>query len=162
MPAGRPPKPAVLKLIEGRGNGKDTAGRPVKQTPGFVRLPPTPPTWLPTEARDEWERVVPELQRVELLKPIDGAALTSYCLAWARLREATEIVAVEGMVIKADHQGRAQRHPALLTAEAASKELRAWCSEFGLTPSAEQRVGAKRPDDGDQSNPFAGPAAATG
>ena len=159
MPAGRPPRPAALKLIEGRGNGKDTAGRPIKEPPAFVRLPPAPPAWLPTEARAEWERVVPELHRLELLKPIDGAALTSYCLAWARLRECTEIVEREGMVLHDDKQGRAQRHPALLTAEAASRELRAWCSEFGLTPSAEQRLGKVKSDDGQQDNPFAGRAA---
>lgn len=156
MATGRRPRPGTLKLIEGRGNGKDTAGRPVKQAPAFVRLPPSPPEWLSDEARAEWNRVVPELQRLELLKPVDGAALTAYCEAWARFRTATEIVKREGMVLHDDRQGRAQRHPALLTAEAASKELRAWAAEFGLTPSAEQRLGAaKGNDDGDQGNPFA-------
>jgi P27 family predicted phage terminase small subunit len=155
VPAGRPPRPAGLKLIEGRGKGKDTAGRQVKQTPGFVRLPPEAPAWLPPEARAEWERVVPELQRLELLKPIDRAALTSYCMAWDRLVTASAIVAVEGMVLHDDRQGRAQRHPALLTAEAASKELRAWCQEFGLTPSAEQRLGGAKAGDDGQDNPFA-------
>lgn len=152
---GRPPKPAGLKLLEGRGNGKDTAGREIKQTPEFERGQPVMPIWLPPEARAEWNRVVPELTRLGLLKLIDGAALTAYCMTWQRFVEASAIVAREGMVIQDDKQGRAQRHPALLTAEAASKELRAWCTQFGMTPSAEQRVASGKVDDGQDDNPFA-------
>src|SRR5437762_3114381 len=99
------------------------------------------------------------MQRLQLLKPIDGAALAAYCMAWCRFVEASAIVAVEGMVLHDDKQGRAQRHPALLTAEAASKELRAWAAEFGLTPSAEARLASAKGDDGDQAdNPFAASA----
>lgn len=153
------PRPAGLKLIEGRGHGTDSGGRPVKAVPEFARSAPEAPEWLPAEARSEWNRVVPEMDRLGLLKSIDGAALTAYCMAWARLVTASAIVAVEGMVLHDDKQGKAQRHPALLTAEAASKELRAWATEFGLTPSSEQRLGStKGGDDGAQGNPFAATA----
>lgn len=153
---GRPPRPAGLKLIEGRGHGTDTGGRPVKTVPEFARAAPQAPDWLPAEARAEWDRVVPEMDRLGLLKRIDRAALTAYCMTWARLVEASAIVAREGMVLQEDKQGKAQRHPALLTAEAASKELRAWAQEFGLSPSSEQRLGStKGGDDGAQGNPFA-------
>jgi P27 family predicted phage terminase small subunit len=153
------PQPTALKLLQGRGNGTDSGGRPVKQVPEFTRAAPDAPAWLPAEARAEWDRVAPELDRLGLLKSIDRAALTSYCMAWARLVEASGIVAIEGMVLHDDKQGKAQRHPALLTAEAASKELRAWAGEFGLTPSSEQRLaGTKGGDDGAQGNPFAAAA----
>lgn len=156
MAVGRTPQPTQLKLVKGRSAGRDSGGRPVKQSPGFVRLPPEAPVWLPPEASAEWARVVPELQRLELLKPIDGAGLAAYCMAWDRFVEASRIVAREGMVIHDDKLGRSQRHPAIVTAEAASKELRAWCSEFGLTPSAEARVTSPKGDHGDESqNPFA-------
>lgn len=155
MPSPKP-RPAHLKLMQGRSPGKDSGDRPVKLPPGFVRLPPTPPDWLPAVARDEWDRVVPEMQRLQLLKPPDGAALAAYCMAWARFVESSAIVAAEGMVIHDDKLGRSQRHPALLTAEAASKELRAWCGEFGLTPSAENRLSTAKGDDGrEDENPFA-------
>jgi P27 family predicted phage terminase small subunit len=99
------------------------------------------------------------LDRLGLLKSIDRSALTSYCLVWDRLVTASLIVQREGMVLQDDKQGKAQRHPALLTAEAASKELRAWATEFGLTPSSEQRLGStKGGDDGAQGNPFAATA----
>lgn len=156
---GRPPKPAGLKLIEGRGNGTDSGGRKVNVGPEFARSAPEPPDWLPAEARDEWNRVVPELDRLGLLKSIDRTSLASYCMTWERFVEASQIVMREGMVIHDDKQGKAQRHPALLTAEAASRELRSWAMLFGLTPAAEQRLGStKGGDDGAQGNPFAATA----
>lgn len=144
--------PARLKLIEGRSPGRDSGGRPVKPTPSFVRLPPEPPDWLSPVARAEWDRVLPELQRLQLTKPLDAAALTAYCLCWARLVEAQRLIDAEG-VLGTSAQGR-HRHPAVAVVEAAAKELRTWCQEFGLTPSAESRLTAPEAQGGDR-NPFA-------
>lgn len=152
MPSPKP-KPPALKLVEGRGNGRDSGGRPVVEAPSFVRLPPEPPEILWGDALEEWQRVVPELQRLKLTKPIDAAALTAYCLAWQRLCQAQRVIDEEGL-LAVNSQGRT-RHPAVAIVEAASKELRAWAAEFGLTPSAETRVSKPEGDDG-ESNPFAG------
>lgn len=161
--AGRKAKPTGLKLIEGRGNGRDSGGRPIKETPAFVRLPPEPPDLLWGDAKDEWERVVPELQRLELIKPIDAASLTAYCLTWQRLCQAQRMidassitvdeVETRGGLLHNNSQGLT-RHPAVAIVEAASKELRAWAAEFGLTPAAEGKV--SRPEGGGgEDNPFA-------
>ncbi len=147
------PRPPALKLVEGRGNGRDSGGRQVKPAPGFVRLPPEPPELLWGDALEEWNRVVPELQRLQITKPIDAAALTAYCLAWQRLCQAQRLIDEEGL-LHSNSQGRS-RHPAVAIVEAASKELRGWASEFGLTPSAESKVAKAEADDG-ESNPFAG------
>ena len=148
------PTPPALKLLEGRGPGVDSGGRKVVEPPPFVRLPPDPPAFLAGEARAEWERVVPELSRLSLTKPLDAAALTAYCLAWQRLVDARAIVAREGLLAE-NSQGRV-RHPALAVEEAASKELRAWCQEFGFTPSAETKVGKGGVGDASQEDdPFA-------
>lgn len=146
-------KPAALKLVEGRGNGTDSGGRPVVPPPLFRRLPPDAPEFLTGEALDEWKRVVPELQRLELTKPIDRASLTAYCLTWQRLVQAQREMDEDGSVLATNSQGRV-RHPAVAVIEAASKELRAWAHEFGLTPSAESNV-TSGSGDGDQENPFA-------
>ena len=148
----RPAKAPVLRLIEGRGNGTDSGGRKLAPTPKFKRLPPTAPEWLPDEARAEWERVVPELARLELVKPVDRAALTAYCLTWDRLVEAQRVVSAEG-VLGTNSQGTV-RHPAVAVVEAASKELRAWAGEFGFTPSAENKLAVKESGD-DTEDPFA-------
>jgi P27 family predicted phage terminase small subunit len=158
---GPKPQPVSLKLLHGRAEGRDSAGREIKPVPGFVRLPPEAPDFLPPEARAEWDRVVPELQRLEILKPIDRAALTAYCLIWQRLVDAQADIAAGKLTTKGS-QGQLVQHPSVQVALAASKELRAWCSEFGLTPSSENRLAARKGDDSGQSNPFAGPAAATG
>lgn len=132
------PRPVALKLIEGRGNGRDSGGRVVGNTPNFKRATPKAPEWLPEEARAEWDRVAPELSRLDLLKEGDRAALTAYCLAWDRLVQAQQEIAADG-VLSTNSQGRV-RHPAVAVLEAASKELRSWAGEFGLTPSAENKM----------------------
>ncbi len=170
------PRPAALKLIEGRGNGRDSGGRKVESVPAFKRLPPEAPDWLPAEAAAEWERVVPELARLELLKPVDRASLTAYCLTWQRLVDAQKLVAenrvvqveairdADGDVVDAvtldgygllgkNSQG-ITRAPWVAIIEAASKELRAWAAEFGFTPSAEVKLSVREADDG-EDDPFA-------
>lgn len=151
-----PPKaqPAKLRVINGRGNETDSGGRKVTPPPAFRRLPPEAPDWLPDEARAEWERVIPELQRLQLTKPLDRAALTAYCLTWDRLVTAQREVTSCGSVLGQNSQGIV-RHPAVAVVEAASKELRAWAAEFGLTPAAESKISKPEADDGD-SNPFGG------
>lgn len=146
------PRPVALRLIEGRGNGRDSGGRKVAKPPAFKRLPPTAPEWLPDEARAEWERVVPELARLELIKPVDRASLTAYCLTWDRLVQAQRLVSQDG-VLGSNSQG-VVRHPAVAVVEAASKELRAWAGEFGFTPSAENKLSVQEADDG-EADPFA-------
>lgn len=150
------PRPAVLKLVEGRAPGRDSGGRPVKDVPGFKRLPPEAPEWMPDEAKAEWKRVVDELSRLEILKPIDRAALAAYCLTWDRLVSAQRELNLNGSVLGENSQG-VVRHPAVAVIEAASKELRSWAAEFGLTPSAESRLAKTEGNHGEgDDNPFAG------
>ena len=145
--------PARLKLVEGRGNGRDSGGRLVKPAPSFVRLPPACPDFLHGAAREEWDRVVPELARLELAKPIDGASLTAYCLAWQRLVDAQRLIDEEGLTSRtAQGVGVA---PWVRVVEGASKELRAWAHEFGLTPASEGNVSAGG-GVSDDDDPFSG------
>lgn len=145
--------PATLRLIGGRGAGKDSGGRTVTPPPKFKRLPPVAPEWLSDDARDEWDRVVPELSRLDVLKAEDRAALAAYCETWATFVRATRIVASEGLTIEAK-QGTLP-HPAVGIARNAGRELRTWAGQFGLTPAAENSLGIKGDDDGDETDPFA-------
>jgi P27 family predicted phage terminase small subunit len=148
------PKPAALKLVTGRGNGKDSGGRPVKTPPAFRRVAPEPPEWLSPTARAEWDRVVVELQRLDLLKETDGPSLAAYCETWAEFHAATIELQAHGRLTIDARQGEIP-HPAVAIRRNAGRELRAWAGQFGLTPSAEQVLG-KDAGDADADNPFAG------
>ncbi|MFI0897108.1 phage terminase small subunit P27 family [Streptomyces sp. NPDC020983] len=114
--------------------------------------PPDAPDWLSDEARAEWERIVPGLSRLDLLKPEDGAAPAAYCEAWATFREATETVQREGLTTEA-RQGMLP-HPAVGTARPAGRELRAWAGRSGLTPSTGQALARGSENEPDLDNPF--------
>lgn len=146
--------PASLKLIKGRSAGRDSGGRKVEAGPAFKRVPPQAPDWLSAEAAEEWDRVIPELSRLDLVKEQDRAALAAYCEAWAVFVEATRVVQEEGLVIEA-RQGKLA-HPCVAIARNAGREMRSWASHFGLTPSTEQALARGGGDDGDEANPFAG------
>ncbi|MFE5662447.1 phage terminase small subunit P27 family [Streptomyces niveus] len=148
----RTPEPAKLRLLKGRSDGKDSAGREVNPGPAFKRIPPTAPDWLSEEAASEWDRVMPELARLELVKEADRAALAAYCEAWATFRDATETVAREGLTIEAKQGTLA--HPAVGIARAAGREVRAWAAHFGLTPSTEQALARGSENEPDPDNPF--------
>ncbi|MGW4300416.1 phage terminase small subunit P27 family [Streptomyces sp. NPDC004646] len=158
---GRTAQPAALKLIGGRGNGRDSGGRVVNPGPSFRRVPPRPPSWLSREAAAEWRRVTPDLQRLDVLKEGDRATLAAYCETWASFVEATRTVHREGMTtvvrtVRKDgsESERVVPHPAVAIARAAGRELRAFAAQFGLTPSSEQAL-ARGADDGEDDNPFA-------
>jgi P27 family predicted phage terminase small subunit len=146
---GRKPKPFALKLLEGRGEGRDSGGRKVKPVPTFIRLPPEPPEWRSAEARAEWERVVPLLQELGRTKPQDRAALTAYCESWAMFVAATVMIADEGMTVVNRSVRRdgtvttwSTKHPAVDIQKSAHAGLKKWCAEFGMTPSSDGRMSA--------------------
>lgn len=151
----RPPKPARLKLVEGRSPGRDSGGRKVPESPKFIRQAPDSPDWLDAEALAEWRRVAPTLERLDLLKPEDRALLSAYCETWSVYVAAVQRVRAEGLTITSPKSGVVHRNPAVTVAETARMHLLRLASEFGLTPAAEQRLAVAPGDDGDGLNPFA-------
>lgn len=136
---GRPARPAALKLLNGRTADTDSGGRKVEPGPALSRQAPTAPGWLSLEARSEWDRIVPELARLRILSQVSAASLAAYCTCWAHYREVAEMYAANRCTTA--------------TMVTASRELRQWAREFGLTPSAEGSLHPPElPDDGD---PFA-------
>jgi P27 family predicted phage terminase small subunit len=158
---GRTPQPAALKLIKGRTEGRDSGGRVVTPGPDFRRIAPAAPDWLSPEAAAEWARVVPGLQRLDLLKEEDRAVLAAYCETWSTFVTATRMVTLEGItseITTTSASGaettRVVAHPAVAIARNAGRELRGFAAQFGLTPASEQAL-ARGADDGEEDNPFA-------
>lgn len=126
--AGRNPQAAAIKVLTGRGDGKDSAGREIQMPVEFPAECPDAPAWLPRYAAEEWERVGPMLAQRKMLKAADRAAFTAYCLAWDRLVCAYELQ------LDPDDFDPASSRRIEIERESASKELRQWAVQFGLTP----------------------------
>lgn len=144
---GPKPKPVELKLLAGNPGGRPhpAGGRPSRVKPGRPDRPPE----LTAEAAAEWDRIVPELTEAGLLAKVDRAALAAYCFAWAELVGATAILEAEGRIVREPMQNskgevigeKVKNHPANRLMSDASARVKAYLSEFGLTPAARQRLG---------------------
>lgn len=102
-----------------------------------------------------WDAIVAELPRVDLLKPLDGFALEVGCETYARWYHAKEArlkQANHGLLAKTS-QGVGVSPLVRVEAEA-SRDFRAWCSEFGLTPAAESKLVAAGGDPGGNGDLF--------
>lgn len=148
--AGRKGKPAHLKLLEGRGNGRDSGGRTVPEPPPFARAVPAKPADLSPAADAMWDQLVAALPEAGLLKPIDGYALQVGCETFARWYEAKKLRLSQpnfGLLAK-NSQGMVVS-PLVRVESEASRDFRAWCSEFGLTPAAEVKLASENDPAGD-------------
>lgn len=155
--AGRKGAPPVLKLIEGKGLGRDGRerdrnGRPIEPTPTFKREAPPKPAEMSPDAEDLWDRVVEQMMTIGLLKPLDAAALEAMCETFARYREAVRFRREHGQLAK-NSQGTVVA-PWIKVEEQASKDFRAWCSEFGITPAAERHLIAQGEEQAASDNPY--------
>lgn len=153
MAAGRKAEPVALKLIKGKGNGKDSGGREIKHPPKFHRTAPEKPVDMDGVASDTWDQIVEALEALDVLKEVDGPALRIACETYARWMEARDQRAKRGITAPTS-QGVGVA-PWVRVEEAASKEFRAWCAEFGLTPAAEMKLAKDTGDGGTEDNPFA-------
>ncbi|QQK75083.1 phage terminase small subunit P27 family [Salicibibacter cibarius] len=144
---GPAPKPTNLKVMEGNPGKRplnENEPEPTKETPEC-------PEWLTDEAKEEWDRVVPELERLGLLTVVDGASLASYCASWARAVEAESWMAKNGRYyVTRDKDGDIKsmsKVPHVAIAEKSFAEVRAFAKEFGLTPSSRSELSAVAKDE---------------
>lgn len=132
---GTKPKPTNLKILEGNP-GK----RPLnKHEPKPKPITPVCPRWLSPMAKREWKRIVPELEALGLLTCVDGAALEGYCQSYARWVEAEQFMIKHGTIFKTPN-GYIQQVPQVAIAQKYLNVVKAFCAEFGLTPSSRSRL----------------------
>ena len=137
-------KPTAIRLLEGDRSHRPPPRAEPKPQPRAPRCP----GWLAPEARREWRRIVPELERIGLLTMIDRAALAGYCQAWAEWRAAVDYLAAEGYTFLTPN-GYIQQRPEVAIGQKALGFVRAFCADFGLTPGSRSRmsVGVKEPQE---------------
>lgn len=141
MTRGRKPKPTALKLLDGNPGKRAINQSEPQPTLGAASCP----SWLPRAAKAEWRRVVPELERMGLLAKVDRAALTAFCQAVALAEDAQRDIDQNGLVVFGAQGGRV-KNPAATVVKDAAATIRAFASEFGLTPSARSRLVVPRGD----------------
>lgn len=143
MSKGRRPLPDEIKRL----NNGETPQRPTFDDEQEVH----PPEWLDDDARREWDRVAPTLVRNDLLRSVDVAALAAYCTTYVDYVRCVEGLRDESL----DFRERMAIRRAI---DSQLKQLRAWVSEFGFTPSSRGRMEVpetqKRDDALDAFNDF--------
>lgn len=142
-------KPTAMKKL----SGTLRKHRANPNEPTYPDLGADPPAFLDQTGRDEWNRLFPMLRDRGLLTAGDAAAFSAYCGQYSIWTAAMEAVKREGLVITLANGVLAQ-NPNLNIATKASKEMRAFLVEFGLTPASRSRVEAAGPKD-TKRNPFA-------
>lgn len=156
--AGRKGMPPNLRVLNGRGKNKDgldtdSAGVAIQPGPNFTRGLLDKPAELSPDADWLWDRVIDQMNTVGLLKPIDAAALEALCETFARYREAVRFRREHALLAK--YAKNTVAAPWIGIEERASKEFRAWCAEFGITPAAERNlVGQEATNGSSDGNPF--------
>jgi P27 family predicted phage terminase small subunit len=141
--AGRKPSPAHLKIVGGRGPGRDSGGRKIPEPIDVPRAAPDKPSDLSEKAAEMWDAIVAVLPKANLLKPLDGFALQVGCETfsrWHAAKSARLAVGGRGSGLLAKTSQGMGVSPLVRVEVEASKDFRSWCAEFGLTPAAEVRL----------------------
>jgi P27 family predicted phage terminase small subunit len=134
--AGRKPLPSNVHELHGNPSKKAIN----KSEPKPLAVAPKPPDWLPKEARAKWDELAPELERIGVLTCVDGMAFTMLVLAWANAASAARVLKNNGSLFTKDKGKQSRKHPANQVLRDNALLIKAFASEFGLTPSARSRL----------------------
>lgn len=100
------------------------------------------PEWLTADAREEWDRIVPQLTATRIFTKADRAALAGYCSAFASFKRAEAGLAKAGDLAKNGEQ--VVPSPFYSIRNNSLKSLLQYCQHFGFTPSS--RTGIHAPE----------------
>lgn len=173
------PLPSNVHLLRGNPS-KKPLGDLLDTLQPLVEIPGCPPHLLP-EARKEWKRITPELERYGLVSKLDRTSLALYCQAYARwvwaerqLQRAQALAADRAAEAEARGElyaggdgytvptpgGHMTYSPHWVIANKAMEQVNRFLSEFGLSPASRGRV---NPSNNRQADMFdEGDAAAGG
>jgi P27 family predicted phage terminase small subunit len=154
---GRPAVPGNLHLLRGNPSKKPMAALLDEQVRPAVAIPECP-KHLDAEARAEWSRITPHLEKLGLISEIDMAALAGYCTAWSdyvwasrridELNKKAKDKTGEAGRIWDTPSGYKQISVPMQIRNRALEQMAKFLSEFGMSPAARSRVTASDPQMG--------------
>jgi P27 family predicted phage terminase small subunit len=147
--AGRRPKPTHLKLLQGNP-GKRAINAHEPKPP--VELP-TPPNHLSDAAKAEWTHMGQQLLQLGLLTSIDRSGFAAYCVVYSRWAEAEEALKKTGAVVRSP-SGKPMISPFYLVATQSLSQMKAFLTEFGMTPSSRSRTSVRSGESADPLEDF--------
>jgi P27 family predicted phage terminase small subunit len=125
--------PANVRALRGNPGGRPSPKR-VTAKPSA----PNPPSWLDREAKAEWRRVVPDLDRLGVLAQVDRAVLATYCSSWAKFVQAEQAIQRDGITV-IGHRGAERKHPAWQQWREAAGVVAQLSRELFASPNARLR-----------------------
>jgi len=132
------PKPSHIKLLEGTFR----PDRAPKHEPKPPKGHPACPTGLGRVAKQEWRRIIPQLDEMGILAKCDRAVISAYCQTWQRWMELEKAVEEHGFTYTTAF-GQVCQRPEVALASKAAALLKQLAAELGLSPSARSRVEVK-------------------
>lgn len=147
---GRKPKPTQQQINEGdpAKRGKKKLVDKLKAEPKTVRGLPAAPAHLSAVAKAAWKFWKVELEGMQLDSRPDAQMLEGACVNYARAVEADRLLAISGiLVVEPIFDGerkvvgaKMKSHPAVAISNSSWRNVRAFCSEFGLSPVSRTRL----------------------
>jgi P27 family predicted phage terminase small subunit len=151
--AGRPPKPTGLKVLMGNPGKRPLPENEPKPEP----IAPECPDWLCEDAKAEWARIAPQLERLGLLTQIDMAVMVGYCESYAQYKKTMQFIHKHDEVYPIKNEDGSikylQQVPQVSIANKALSNIRAAATQMGLSASDRGRIevpGLNEPDEMDQ------------
>ncbi|MGH9522720.1 MAG: phage terminase small subunit P27 family [Terriglobales bacterium] len=151
---GRKPKPTSRQIAEGdpRKKGKGKLRERLASEPNATRGLPPCPRHLRGRGRAAWKFWSAELADMQLDNRPDAMMLEGACVNYARAVAADLIVEREGMIVTESYVNdegeiiplKQKYHPAITVSNSAWRQVRAFCSEFGLSPVSRTRLSIEK------------------
>ena len=147
---GRKPKPTQLKVLEG-----NPGQRPLNESePKPKPVVPEPPEWLDEVALEEWNRLAPLLESINLLTETDYIAFGNLMQEYSDMIKYRVFIRDNGPTyehVNVKGEKNITTRPEAILLQKCVQNIKALCVEFGLTPSARSRIqipGMEDRDDG--------------
>ena len=132
---GRKPEPIPLRILKG-----NTQRRPIPNIIKTDTAIPFCPQWLNPVAKTEWKRASKLLLKMKILSAIDMVAFAGYCENYAVLVQCGNYIKKKGGYAKYFEDKNSQNQPHFTAMNKAWQNIKAFCAEFGMSPSSRGRI----------------------